>query len=46
MRREIAELAFRVLAKRPWVISVPASVFRADGWGAGLASPRLGELSS
>jgi len=43
-RREIAELAFRVLAKPPRVLCVPAGVFRAGAWIAGLANPRLGEL--
>jgi nucleoside-diphosphate-sugar epimerase len=43
-RREIAELAFRVLDKRPCVISVPPGVFRAGARLAGLSNPRLGEL--
>jgi uncharacterized protein YbjT (DUF2867 family) len=43
-RREIAELAFHVLGKRPRLIHVPAGAFRAGAKMVGLWNPRLGEL--
>ncbi len=43
-RREIAELAFTVLGKRPRVIRVPAVAFQLGARIVGLANPRLGEL--
>lgn len=43
-RREIAELAFHVIGKRPRVLRIPAGVFRWGAWIAGLSNPRLGEL--
>ena len=43
-RREIAELAFRVVGKRARVLSVPAGVFRAGAKMAGLMNARVGEL--
>ena len=43
-RREIAELAFRVLGKRPRVLRVPAAAFRLGARAVGLANPRLGDL--
>ena len=43
-RREIAELAFRVLGKHPRVLRVPAPAFRLGATIAGLTNPRLGEL--
>ena len=43
-RRDIAELGFTVLGKRPHVLSVPAVVFRLGAKAVGLTNPRLGEL--
>jgi uncharacterized protein YbjT (DUF2867 family) len=43
-RREIAELAFTVLGKRPRVLRVPVLAFRLGAKVVGLANPRLGEL--
>ena len=43
-RRQIAELAFTVLGKRPRVLRVPARVFRFGAKVAGLRNPRLREL--
>jgi len=43
-RREIAELAFAVLRKRPRVLRVPAVAFRLGAKLVGLQNPRLGEL--
>jgi uncharacterized protein YbjT (DUF2867 family) len=43
-RREIVELAFRVVDKRPRVMRVPPGVFRGAAKMAGWANPRLGEL--
>ena len=43
-RREIAELPFRILGKKPRVVPVPASVFRLGAKMAGLSNPRLREL--
>lgn len=43
-RREIAELAFRILGKQPRVFRVPAIAFRLGAKGLRLANPRLGEL--
>lgn len=43
-RREIAELAFRVLGKRPRIVHVPAPVFRLTAKLAAPFHPRLGDL--
>lgn len=43
-RREIAELAFRAMGKRPRVLPVPAAAFRAAAFAAKLLNPRRGEL--
>jgi len=43
-RREIAELAFHVLGKRPRIMRLPAAVLRAGAAVAGIVNPRVGEL--
>jgi hypothetical protein len=43
-RREIVELAFRVVGKHPRIVRVPAAVIRAGAVVAGIMNPRLGEL--
>ena len=43
-RRAIAELAFKVLGRRPRIISVPPAVFRFSARLAALVNPRLGDL--
>jgi uncharacterized protein YbjT (DUF2867 family) len=43
-RREIIELAFAAVQKKPKVSSMPAGMFRAAGRMMGLFNPRLGEL--
>jgi uncharacterized protein YbjT (DUF2867 family) len=43
-RREIAELAFTVLGKRPHVLRVPALAFRLGAKAVGLTNPRLAEF--
>ena len=43
-RREIAELAFKVIGKRPRVMSVPPGLFRFGARVVGWMNPRMGEL--
>jgi uncharacterized protein YbjT (DUF2867 family) len=43
-RRQIAELAFRVLSKQPRLMHIPAGIFRWSAKIAGLTNPRLRDL--
>ncbi len=43
-RREIAELAFKVIGKRPLVMSVPPGLFRFGAKVVGWVNPRMGDL--